>query len=403
MLEDARAAPAATLPGRSTSIAVTQSELGDRDAARVTMVALDLAILPTDQRLNGVWSSSFTDLAEAQIAVGDHDAAFGTCFARPPADGDKRHFLIAVKQQPWMLARLASAAADANHESRRDAPRRMTAEGRAARLALVRRAVAAVEALPEPNEHRPTLAASLAVLGAFSEALDVTRRIDQKQIREPLAVDSTWALWRISLEQAKCGKFDDARAQFAWPQSTERRPGADDNDRRHTVAMGYIVARDLDEALKVADSLDPQRRATSFPWSLNILRLAGNRRRFRAAVSACPGRRGAIPNRSHRTSRPRTRACRSGRSTTRPSDSAQDGCPQVAGDDPCSSWRLGPGDERPCSDACRGPRKKCDRPSYGSGPGSLRRRRRRPGMGTLVAVAVAPRLGHTRAGLRTLR
>ena len=278
MLEDARVHQ----PPRSwalKSIAVAQSELGDRAAARATMVALDLAILPPEKRLiKGFWTSELSDLVEAQIAVGDFDTAFGTCFASPPADGDTRQFLAAVKQQPWMLARLASAAADANHESRQDAPRRaITAEERAVRLALVRRAAAAVEGLPEPNEHRTTLAVSLAVLGAFTEALDVARRIDQKQIREPEAVDATWALWRISLEQAKCGKLDDARATMRLAASAERRPGADDNDRRHIVAMGYIVARDLDEALKVAEPLDPRGRADILSLVAKHMRLAGNR------------------------------------------------------------------------------------------------------------------------------
>jgi RNA polymerase sigma factor (sigma-70 family) len=261
------------------SIAVAQSELGDRDAARATIGALDLAILPLEKRLiKGFWTSELSELAEAQIAVGDFDKAFGTCFATPHADGDKRHFLAAVRHQPWMLAQLASAAADANHESRRDAPRRaMTAEERAARLALVRRAATAVEELPEPNEHRITLAASLAAIGAFSEALDVARRIDQKQIREPQAVDATWALWRISLEQAKCGKLDDARATMRVAASTEPSPGADDNERRHTVAIGYIVARDLDGALKAAEPLDPQRRADIISLVAKRMLLAGNR------------------------------------------------------------------------------------------------------------------------------
>jgi tetratricopeptide (TPR) repeat protein len=276
-LEDARVRQP-PLSWALKSIAVAQSELGDRAAARATMVALDLAILPPEKRLiKGFWTSDLSELAEAQIAVGDFETAFGTCFASPPADGDTRQFLTAVKEQPWMLARLASAAADANHESRRDAPRRaMTAEEHAARLALVRRAVAAVESLPEPNEHRTTLAASLAVLGAFPEALDVARRIDQKQIREPQAVDATWAFWRIGVEQAKCGKFDDARATMRLAAGTERRPRADDNDRRHTVAMGYIVARDLDEALKAAEPLDPQRRADILSLVAKHMRLAGN-------------------------------------------------------------------------------------------------------------------------------
>ena len=66
-----------------------------------------------------------------------------------------------------MLMALASAAAEANNESRKGyPPRLMTPEEHADRLAIVRRAVMAVEELPEANERRPILAASLAVLGA---------------------------------------------------------------------------------------------------------------------------------------------------------------------------------------------------------------------------------------------
>jgi RNA polymerase sigma factor (sigma-70 family) len=260
------------------SIAVAQSELGDGAAARATIVALDLAVLPPEQRLKGVWTSSFSDLAAARIAVGDYDAAFATCFASPPLDSDKRHFSVALKQQPWMLAQLASAAADANHESRRGAPRRaMTVDESKARLALVRRAVAAVEGLPDPNEHRPTLAASLAMLGGFSEALDVARRIDQKQIRQPGAVEATWALCRISLEQARYGKFDEARATMRLAASAEASPGTDDNDHRYRVASGYVVGRDFDEALKAAEALDPRGRADIFSHVAKHMLRTGNR------------------------------------------------------------------------------------------------------------------------------
>jgi RNA polymerase sigma factor (sigma-70 family) len=145
------------------SIAVAQDRIGDRDAARATVRALDLAILSPEDRLKGHWTSTLDMLAEAQFAAGDVEAAFRTCIPGLPPDGGKRPLSSIQQDQAWMLTQLASAAADANHQSRSglDPPRPMTADEKAIRLALVRRAVAAVEALPDPNAHRPSLAVSL--------------------------------------------------------------------------------------------------------------------------------------------------------------------------------------------------------------------------------------------------
>jgi len=244
------------------SIAVAQCELGDRAAALAAIQALDQAILTPEQRRQGIWTSELTALVEARIAVGRFDEAFRTCFPILPADGNNRHFQVALQQEPWMLMELASAAADANRESRfaDDPPRSMTAGTRAARLALVRRAVAAVEELPAANERRPILAASLAMLAAFDEALAVARRIDQKQIPRN-SVDATWALWRICLEQARMGKFEDARATIREAAHVEKPPRGEDEDMRAKLAYGLIVARDFDGALKSAETLDPNDRA----------------------------------------------------------------------------------------------------------------------------------------------
>jgi RNA polymerase sigma factor (sigma-70 family) len=246
------------------SIAVAQSELGDGAAARATIVALDLVLPTLEQRLRGVWTSQLYDRAEARMAVGDYDTAFGTCFAvNNPVGSDQRALSCALGQQASMLTRLASAAADSNHESRAaDDPRRtMTAEELPARLALVRRAVAAVEALPEAHEHRPSLAASLAMLGAFQEARDVVRRVDQREIRQPGAVDAVWALWRIAIEQAKRGMLDEARATVRAAAVVEASPATQDKDRRQTFASGCIVAGDFDGALKAIEALGPKERA----------------------------------------------------------------------------------------------------------------------------------------------
>jgi RNA polymerase sigma factor (sigma-70 family) len=245
------------------SIAVAQCELDDRESARATILALYQSILTPQQRAKGIWTSDLMELAQAQIAVGDFDEAFRTCIPTLPSEGNNRHFQVALRQQPWMLMELASAASDANHESRdgNDPPRHLTDGQRAARLALVRRAVEAVEAVPEANERRPILAVSLAVLGAFGEALAVARRIDQKQIPGE-SVDATWALWRISMEQARVGQIEDARATIRELVKVEKIPGREDEDRRNLLAYGLLVARDLDGALKSAEALNPHNRAS---------------------------------------------------------------------------------------------------------------------------------------------
>jgi hypothetical protein len=136
----------------------------------------------------------------------------------------------------------------------------LTSGQRAARLALVRRAVAAVEELPEPDGRRPILATSLAMIGAFDEALEVARRIDQKQIRGN-TVDATWALWRISLEQARLGKFEEARATIREAAQLEKPPRGEGEDMRNKLAYGLLVAQDFDGSLKAAETLDPKDRA----------------------------------------------------------------------------------------------------------------------------------------------
>jgi RNA polymerase sigma factor (sigma-70 family) len=264
------------------AIAVAQCELGDRDAARATIQALDHAILSPEQRRDGIWTSTLTDLIEAQIAVGDYDEAFRTCIPSLSPGGPNQHFEVALKQQPWMLMELASAAADANSESRKGyPPRSLSPQEHADRLAVVRRAVAAAEELPEVNERRPILAASLAALGAFDEALAVARRIDQKQIRGK-TVEATWALWRISLEQTKAGKIEDARRTAREAARVEKAPEAVDGDYTVGQAKVLIAAGDFDSAEKIAETLAPYGRAEI------LSRIAGQKLRAGDRVRAEP-------------------------------------------------------------------------------------------------------------------
>jgi RNA polymerase sigma factor (sigma-70 family) len=255
------------LGNRSTgplkNIAVAQSELGDRDAARATIKALDLAILSPEDRLKGHWTSNLSALVEAQLAVGDVEGAFQTCIPAGPREGGKRAVSTVLQEQASMLTSLAYAASDANHQSRSglDPPRPMAAEEKTIRLAIVRRAVAAVEALPDPNEHRPSLAVSLGELGAFDEAVQEALRIDQKKIQEPRQIDAIWALWRTSLNQAKAGDFAGARATLREAARVETPPKADANDVRGQLAYGFIVAKGYDESIKIAEALEPSARA----------------------------------------------------------------------------------------------------------------------------------------------
>jgi RNA polymerase sigma factor (sigma-70 family) len=245
------------------SIAVAQSQLGDRDAARDTIKALDLAILSPEERRNGIWKSTLSELAEAQLAVGDVDAAFRACIPGVPGEGVKGDLSQTRWEQGWMMAELAYFAADGNHQSRSglDPPRPLTAVELATALGVVRRAVAAVEALPEPNQHRTLLATALGELGAYDEARQVARRVDQKKFQDPDQIDAIWAFWRISLSQAKAGKLDGARATLREAAQLETHPNADAQKVRARLAGGFVVASDFDEAIKIAETLDASSRA----------------------------------------------------------------------------------------------------------------------------------------------
>ena len=71
-------------------IAMAQGELGDRDAARATIKALDLAILGAENRRKGRSKSDLFAVAEAQLAIGDVEEAFGTCIPSSYGDGATR-------------------------------------------------------------------------------------------------------------------------------------------------------------------------------------------------------------------------------------------------------------------------------------------------------------------------
>src|SRR5262249_18266214 len=153
----------------------------------------------------------------------------------------------------------------------------MTAEERATRLAIVRRAVAAVEALPAPSEHRPSLAAALSQLGAFDEALRVARRIDQKAFQEPGQIDAILALQRISFDQARWGKHGGARAEWGEAPRVEMHANADAQGTRAGLASAFVVARGYDEAMKLAQALDPAGRAAIWSQVAKHKRLDGDR------------------------------------------------------------------------------------------------------------------------------
>jgi hypothetical protein len=244
-------------------IAMAQGELGDRDAARATIKALDLAILSAEDRRKGRWNTELFAVAEAQLAIGDVEEAFRTCIPSSDGEGAKRDLSKRLEDQASMLTQLASAAADDNQQSRYggDPARNMTASEKAIRLAIVRRAVKAAEALSDTSEHRVAWATALGQLGAFDEAVLVARRIDQKQIQQTGQVDAIWAFWRISFSQAKAGNFDAARATLREASRVETHPNADAKESRGGLASSFVVARGFDEAIKIAETLDPAVRA----------------------------------------------------------------------------------------------------------------------------------------------
>ena len=127
-------------------------------------------------------------------------------------------------------------------------------------MAIVRRAVKAARALSDTDtsEHRVKWATALGQLG-FDEAVLIARRVDQKKIQEPRQIDAIWALWRISLNQAKGGNFDGAhRVTLREATRLETPPKADGKELRGRLAYGFVVAKGFDEAIKIAGTLDPE-------------------------------------------------------------------------------------------------------------------------------------------------
>ena len=269
-------------PGRPwslKSIALAQCDLGDREAARATIEALDQALLSPEERRRGIWKHTLSTLAEAQLSVGDVEAAFKTCMPSVTGEGVKADESENLQQQAWVMSNLAYFIADGNHNRRSglDPPRVLTAEERASGLAVVRRIVAIVEALPEPNSNRPSMVAALGELGAFDEAIQLARRIDQKQFQDSDQIDAIWALWRLSLCQAKAGLFDAARATLQEAARLENPPNADAADKRSRLANGFLEARDYDQVMKIAETLDPHGRASFLSQVARRRKLAGDR------------------------------------------------------------------------------------------------------------------------------
>jgi tetratricopeptide (TPR) repeat protein len=262
------------------AVAVAQSDLGDRDAARATIRTLDQTLLSAEERRRGIWKSTLSTLAEAQFSVGDIDAAFKTCIPSVAGEGGHADEAQRLDHQAWMLQDLAYFAADGNHDRRSglDPPRVLSAEERASCLAVVRPIVAIVESLPEPNDHRASLVAALGELGAFDEAIQLARRIDQKHIQGPNETDAIWALWRVSLCQVKAGLFDAARATLREAAGVEIPPKAEAADIRSRLANGFLAARDYDEAMKIAETLDPGVRASILSRVARRKKLAGDRK-----------------------------------------------------------------------------------------------------------------------------
>jgi hypothetical protein len=248
-------------------IAVAQAELGDRNGAKATAQSLAHALPGLDRAQRESWSSELSLLVEALLAAGDADEAFRICGT--PAKPWGQHYL---------LGELASAAAGANGEGRYgfDPPRTLTAEMKERRLAIVRRAVSRATPLPDGNQYRPTLVAALSKLGAFNEAVQLARQIDQQAFREQGQVDATWAYWRISLDQSSAGDRDGSRRTLREAERLGPAPGAIPEDWRSRLASGLVRARDFEGALKLAEGLPSEGRAMILSMIARQKRLGGD-------------------------------------------------------------------------------------------------------------------------------
>ena len=170
---------------------------------------------------------------------------------------------------------------------------------------------------------------------------------------DPRQIDAIWALWRISLDQAKAGNLEAARSTLREAARVETPPKADAQEVRARLAHGFVAARDFDEARKIAESLEPSSRAEilsklarqklrdgDLKWANFLVR--------RALKDADEFLNSPPPPRGPEL--PATRGCR-GRGgagearRSRPEGEASGGGPIAARSDPCPGRRLGIGRE----------------------------------------------------------
>jgi tetratricopeptide (TPR) repeat protein len=116
----------------------------------------------------------------------------------------------------------------------------------------------------------------LGQLGAFDEAVEIARRIDQKTLESP-EIDAICALRLISLFQARAGNHDAARATLREATRVEKPPEADAQESRAMLADGFVQARGYEEAMKIAETLGPDVRATIWSQVASRKRQGGDR------------------------------------------------------------------------------------------------------------------------------
>ena len=160
---------------------------------------------------------------------------------------------------------------------------------------------------------------------------------------EPGQIDAIWALCGISLAQAKAGKHDAARVTLREATRVDKPPKTDAKESRSELASGFVRARGYEEAMKIAETLDPDVRAGIWSQVARHERLEGDRAGAEALFRRALMRGRRIPAQPAAAEDPwaagpgarRSRGC-AGRARRRgPKCQASGGGPVRARPDPC--------------------------------------------------------------------
>jgi tetratricopeptide (TPR) repeat protein len=270
------------LTGQLQWLAMSQSDLGDRNAALATIQKMHSLAFQKNQS-ESQRNSALIDLVRAQSYVGDYDGALESVATASGGDHYAQGLLFSV-----MASAVTAVLPDYLAPQKQ-----LTADDRETRLRVLQKIAKAVEPF-EFAEEKPyvDLPISMAVLGDCEGALRLAREFGKGSIRFPQGIDLTagpFILARIGACQGKAGQIGKARETFREALELVRR------DPKLTMRLGQIAggqaeAGDFAGALKTAESVGPDESVRTYINIAEKQRAAGDRKGARATLQIALGK-----------------------------------------------------------------------------------------------------------------